>query len=119
MHRGQVLIAVALVILAELAGGVTEALHHRGDGHIGLLPAFLGAWEPHFGHARTNRDVAAKERRTAGRAALLAVIVGEREALVRNPVDVRRLISHHPSVVVAYVPGADVVTPNNEDIGFF
>ena len=46
MLRGQVFVAVALVVLAELAGGVTVALHHRGDGHVRLLPAFLGPGRP-------------------------------------------------------------------------
>jgi hypothetical protein len=42
VHRRQVLVAVALVVLAELAGGVALALQHGGDRDVGLLPT-LGA----------------------------------------------------------------------------
>jgi hypothetical protein len=51
VHGGQVFVAVALVVFAELAGGVALALHHGGDGHVGLLPAFLGTGHADLGHA--------------------------------------------------------------------
>ena len=41
MHCGQVLVAVALVILAELTGGVTLGLKHGGERDVRLLPALF------------------------------------------------------------------------------
>jgi hypothetical protein len=41
------------------------------------------------------------------------------DAFAGDAVDVRRLVAHHAAVVVADVPGADVVTPDDEDVGFF
>ena len=42
MHGGQELVAVALVVLAELTGGIALRLQDRCHGHVGFLPA-LGA----------------------------------------------------------------------------
>ncbi len=55
----QVLVAVALMVFSELAGGVAHPLHHGGNGYVDLLPAFLGAGQPDLGHACPNRHVAA------------------------------------------------------------
>jgi hypothetical protein len=41
MHCGQVLVAVALVILAEPTGGVTLGLKHGGERDVRLLPALF------------------------------------------------------------------------------
>jgi hypothetical protein len=54
VHRRQMFVAVALVVLAELAGGVALALEDRGHGHVGLLPAFLRAGHADLGHATAN-----------------------------------------------------------------
>jgi len=72
-----VLVAVALVVLAELARGVAEALEDGGDRDVGLLPAFLRAGQAHLRHSGPHGAVAPEKRRPAGRAALLAVVVGE------------------------------------------
>jgi hypothetical protein len=112
----QVLVAIALVVLAELAGGVAQALQDGGHRHVGLLPAFLRSRQADLGHTRAHGHAAADEGRAAGRAALLPVVVGEGDALTRHAVDVRRLVAHHPAVVVADVPGADVVAPDHQDV---
>src|SRR5262245_60474607 len=112
------LITIALMVLAELAGGVAQTLHHSRDRHVGLLPAFLRTGQSDFRHAGADRHVATDERRAPSGAALLAIVVGERKAFPRQPIDIRRLIAHHAAVVVADVPGADVVAPDDEDVGF-
>ena len=38
---------------------------------------------------------------------------------LRDTVDVRRLVAHHAHVVGADVEAADVVAPDDEDVGFF
>ena len=60
---------------------------------------------------------AVDEGGAAGGAALLAVVVGEEDTLVGDAVDVGRLVAHHAAVVVADVLGADVVTPDDQDVG--
>ena len=116
VHRGQVLVAVTLVILAELAGGITLAFEDRGDGAIGLLLAFGGARQADFGHTGANRHRTADESCTADRAALLRVVVGERQTFLCDAVNVRRRVAHHSTIVVADVPSADVIAPNNENV---
>ena len=63
---GQVLVAVAEVVLAELAGGVALLLEHGGDGDVLLLPALGGARQADLGHAGAHRHGAAHERRAPG-----------------------------------------------------
>ena len=119
VHGGQMLVAVALVVLAELSGGVALSLEHGGHGDVGLLPAFLGAGQADLGHAGADGDGAADEGRATRRAALLRVVIGEAHAFLGDAIDVRRLVAHHAAVVVADVPGADVVAPDDEDVGLF
>ena len=116
VHRRQVLVAVALMVLAELAGGVALALEDRGHRHVGLLPALGGTGQADLRHATANRYRAADEGCAAGRAALLRVIVGEADAFPRDPVNVRCLVAHHAAVGEADVPGADVITPEHQDV---
>ena len=104
------------MILAELAGGIALRLEHRCHRHIGLLPALLGTGEADLRHSRAHRHVAADEGSPPRGTALLAVVVGERDTLAGDPVDVRGLVAHHAAVVVADVPGADVVSPDDEDV---
>ena len=117
VHGGQVFVAVALVVLAKLAGGIAEALHDGGHGDVGFLPTFRGARDADLGHAGADGNGAVDERGAAGGAGLLAVIVGEENTLVGDAVDVGRLVAHHAAVVVADVLGADVITPDDQDIG--
>ena len=63
--------------------------------------------------------LAGEERRTAGRARLLAVVVQEADALVGDPIDVGRVIAHQPIAVATEVGGADVVSKDDEDIRWF
>ena len=110
-------VEVALVILAKLTGGIALSLENCRHGAIGGLPAFLRARQTDLGHARANRDRAADEGGPTRRAALLAVVVGEADAFIRNAVDIRCLVAHHATVVVADVPITDVVTPDDKDVG--
>ena len=45
-----------------------------------------------------------------------AVVVGEGNPLVADPVDVGRAVAHLPAVVVADVPAADVVAPQDQNV---
>jgi hypothetical protein len=50
-------------------------------------------------------------------AALLAVVVGEANALGRDPVDVRSPVAHEAFAVATQVADPDVVTPDDQDVG--
>src|SRR5262249_42363939 len=61
--------------------------------------------------------LAGDEGGAAGGAALLPVPVGEAGPFPGDAVDVGRLISHDAAVVAAGVDPADVIPPDDEDIG--
>ena len=115
----QVFVPVTLVILAELTRRVTLAFQHGGHGYVGLLPSLFRTRQSDLGHSGAHRHIAADECRSAGCAALLSVVIRESNAFVGDPVDVRSLVSHHAQIAVADVPGADVVSPDDEDVGLF
>ena len=116
MHGGQELVAVALVVLAKLTGGIALRLQNRCHRHIGLLPALWRSGNANLGHAGAQRIVATDECCTARGAALLSVVVGEGNAFLGDTVDIRCLVAHQTTVVVADVGGADVVTPDHKDV---
>ena len=118
MHGRQEFVAVAQVVLAELAGGVAERLEQLGDGRVFLLQSDAGAGHADLGQAGADRVLAADEARAAGGAALLRVVVGEGHAFFRDAVDVRGSVAHHAAAEVADVPDADVVAPEDQDVRF-
>jgi hypothetical protein len=91
VHRRQEFVAVAEVVLAELAGGVAERLQRLGDGDVLRLQAERRARQADLGVAGAQTGLAGDERRAARRAALLGVVVGEHHAFARDAIDVRRL----------------------------
>ena len=115
---GQVLIPIAEMVLAELAGAVAEGLEQAGDGGIFGAVAELGPGQPHLGEPGAEHALTGDEGSTAGGAALLGVIVDELATLLGDPVDVRGLIPHQPIAVTTEVALADVVAPEDEDVGF-
>ncbi len=112
----QVLVAVAEVVLAELAGGVALVLEQHGNCRVLDPHAFLGARQADLGESGAEHALAHDERRAAGRAALLAVVVSEHHALAGDAVDARRLVPHQTAGVSADVRLADVVTPDHQDV---
>ena len=115
---GEHVVAVAEVVLAELAGGVAERLEQIGERRVFLLQPLGRARQADLGEAGANRRLPGDERRAAGGAALLAVPVGEQRAFLGDAVDVGRLVAHHAQVVGADVELADVIAPDDEDVGF-
>ena len=116
VHGRQVLVAIALVVLAELAGRVSLPFQHGRHRDVACLPSFRSPRQTDLGHTRTHRDGPADECSATGRAALLSVIIGERDAFSRDAVDVRRLVSHHATAVVADIPRANVIAPHHQDV---
>ena len=114
----QRLVRVAQVVLAELRGHVALVLEQFGDRHVTRLQPFLRAGQADLQHARPEARLAGDETRAAGRAALLAVPVGEQGAFLGDAVDIGSPVAHLAEVVRADVPVADVVAPENQDVWF-
>ena len=112
----QRLVAVADVVLAELAGGVAEVLEQAADRGIELAHAHRRAGEADLGQPGADAVLAGEERRAAGGARLLAVVVEEAHALLGDAVDVGRLVAHQAVAVGADVGDADVVAEDDEDV---
>ena len=89
VHRRQELVAVAEMVLAELAGGVAERLQRLGDGDVLRLQAERGARQADFGVPVRRPDWPVMKDGAARRAALLGVVVGEHQAFAGDAVDVR------------------------------
>ena len=119
MHRGQVLITVAEVVLTEVAGRVAGALEHFGQARRGRLQAERVARLADGGHPRTDRVLAGDEGSAAGGRARLGVVVGEADALQADAVDGRGGVAHRAHAVGADVLPADVVAPDDQDVGLF
>jgi hypothetical protein len=118
MHGRQKLVAIAEMVLAELAGGVAERFQHFRDGRVFRMQSDRRAGHADFGQAGADRVLTGDEACAAGRAALLAAPIGEGRPFLRDAIDVGRLVAHHALAVMADVPIADVVAPNDEDIWF-
>ena len=116
VHGRQRLVAVADMVLAELPGGVAEILEQAADRGIELAHAHRRAGEAHLGQAGANAVLAGQERRAAGGARLLAVIVLELEALAGDAIDARGLVAHQAVRVGADIGDADIVAPDDEDV---
>ncbi len=116
VHGRQEFVAVAQMVLAELAGGVAQRLQQFGDRRVFLLQADGGAGHADLGQAGADRVLAGDEAGAAGGAALLGVVVGEDDPFVRHAVDVGGPVAHHAVAEVADVPDADVVAPEYEDV---
>jgi len=116
VHRGQHLVAVAQMVLAELAGRVAERLEQFSNGRIERRDAFRRGGQTDLGEAGADGRLAGDEGRATGRAALLRIPVREQRAVVRNAVNVRRPVAHFAQVVGADVIDANVVAPEDEDV---
>ena len=114
---GQVFVAVAQVVLADLRRSVAVGLEQLGDRRIGILQSLFGGR-----HADLQKSLCAEwslagdERGTPGRTGLLTVVVSEQAAFFGDPVDVGRRPAHHAAVVGAEVPGAHVVGHDHDDV---
>ena len=114
---GQMLVAVPEVVLAELSGSVAEVLQDDGDGGVLDTHAELGAGQADLAETGAEHALPGDERRASGGAALLGVVVGEDHAFPGDAIDVRRAVAHHPHRVGRDVASADVVTPDDQDVG--
>src|SRR5262249_53299682 len=94
VHGRQELVAVAEMVLAELACGVAERLECFGDGDVPGLEAKRGRGQANLGHAGAQASLSGDERRATCRAALLGVIVSEHDPFAADTINVWRLVAH-------------------------
>ena len=118
VHRRQMLVAIAEMVLAELAGAVALGLEQLGDGGIFSLEALFSTRQAHLGETGAIHALAGDEGGTASRAALLGVVMDELGAFLGHPVDVRGLIPHQAVAIAAEIALADVIAPENQNVGF-
>ena len=117
VHRRQEFVAVAQMVLAELAGRIALRLQQLGDRGILLAQAQRRAGQADLGEAGAQARLAGDERGAARRAALLGIDVGEHHPFAGDAVDIGRLVAHQAARVSADVGLADVVTPDDDDVG--
>ncbi len=118
VDRRQMFVLVAQVVLAELPARVAVGLEERGERHHLVADPLVRAGHPDGEQTGAEGVLAEDEGRPPGGAALLGVPVGEERPFLCHGVDVGRLVAHHPLVVGADVPVADVVAPDDQDVGF-
>jgi hypothetical protein len=113
----QMLVPVAEVVLAELAGGIPASLEQTGDGRFFFTHAKLGAGETDLAEAGAEHTLPHDEGRAPRGAALLAVVVGKDHPLVGDTVDIGCVVPHQALGVGADVGLPDIVAPDDQDIG--
>ncbi|MCY1294963.1 hypothetical protein D9M70_442830 [compost metagenome] len=117
VHRRQVRVVVSQVVFAELASTIASLLEHFGKARRARLDPQLVARQADGGHARPDGVLAGDECRAARRARRLRIVVGEADAFHTDAVDVRRGVAHGAHAIGADVLPANVVTPDDEDVG--
>lgn len=119
-------VRVVLGFFEWIAAQVEE--QRRAEMDEGLAPdlELLGAVFPIDGFPVADADgdhfggvIQIDELVARGLLHLAGEVVGESDTFLSSSVDVRRLVDHHATGVVADVPGAGVVTSDHEDVGFF
>src|ERR1700720_3872432 len=118
MHGREMLIVVPQVVLAELGSRVALLLEKVGDCGGPVGDSGCGTREADGQQARPKRVLPQNEGGAACRAALLSIGVGEDRTFFRQAINVGRSVAHYSEVVGANVVNADVIAPDNEDVGF-
>ena len=118
MRRWQEFILVAQMVFTELPGGIALRLQQLGNRRVFLAQPQIRPRHPDLAQAGAKHALPGDERGTAGGAALLGVVIGERHAFIGNPVDVRGAIAHHAFCIGADIGLADVIAPDDDNIRF-
>jgi hypothetical protein len=117
VRRRQSLSVVAEVVLAKLAGVVTEIEQELGERRGAGSQIGRAAWQLRRDHAGAQRVHASEEGVAPGGAALHGDVVHELRAFLADAVDVGGFPDHQTLMVNARLHPADVVAHDEEDIG--
>ncbi|MNP14737.1 hypothetical protein D3C76_1070710 [compost metagenome] len=112
----QVLVLVAQMVLAELAGSVALRLEGLGNGDITGLQADRDARHADLGQPGTQRRLTCDEGRAPRGAAVLRIVIGEHHAFLGDAVDVRCLVADDALAVGADVGLANIVAEDHQDV---
>src|SRR5262249_36735967 len=112
----QIFVAIAEMVLAELAGGVAERLERLRNRDVTILQTDGGTGYADLAEPGAQADLPGDEGRAAGGAGVLRVVVGKNHAFIGDAVDIRRLVTHQPARIGADVGLADVVAEDDEDV---
>src|SRR4029077_11880440 len=85
---GQRFVAIANMVLAELARGIAEALEQAPDGRIELAHAHRCAGETDLAQSAPDNVLASEKRGAAGRARLFPIVLKEANSFFADAVDV-------------------------------
>jgi len=118
MHGRQMLIAIAEVVFAKLSSSIALGLEQLSDGGIFRFKAGFSARQPHLAETGAEDALAGDEGRTTSGAALFGVVVDEATTLLGYAVNIGGLIAHQAIAVATQIALADVVTPEDENVGF-
>ena len=116
VHRRQIFVQVAEMVLAELAGGVAHRFEQKRRRHRLLRHADVGAGLADRGEPGAQRNLPGDEVGAAGGAARFGVVVGEAHAVGGELVEVRRLAGHDALVIGADIEPADIVAHDDENV---
>ncbi len=117
VRRRQEFVAVAEVVLAELASHVALRFQELRDGRVFLLQALRRAGQADLGQPGPEGHLTGEESRAPGGTALLTVVVGEHRTFVGDAIDVRRRVADHAAAIGTHVEDADIVAENDQDVG--
>src|SRR4029077_17062388 len=118
MQRRQELVQVAEVVLTELACSVALCFERGGDGASLGRHADISTRLADGRETCADRQLTGDEVRATRRATRFSVIVGEEHTLRRQLVEVWRFAGHDPAVVGTNVKPANVVSHDEDDVGF-
>jgi hypothetical protein len=116
VHRRQIFVQIAEMVLAELPGHIAERFQHGRERHRLRRNADVGARLAHGRQAGAQRDFAGDEIGPARGATRLGIVIGEPYAFGGDPVEVRRLARHDALVIGADIKPPDVVGHDEKNI---
>jgi hypothetical protein len=116
VHRRQVLVAVAEMVLAELACRVAKVLHEFADSRVFGFDAKHGARRADLGEPGADRRLAGNECGATGGAALLAIEIGEHRAFLRNAIEIGCTVAHNAVVIATEIKPANVIGHDEQNV---
>src|SRR4051812_47417373 len=118
MHGRQKLIEIAQVIFTELTGCISLRFERCSNGASLRWYTHLGTGLADGGHTSADRKFAHDEVRSPCGATRLSVVIGEQHPFLGEFVEVWCAPCHHATMVSAYVPHPDIITHDEQDVGF-
>src|SRR5665213_1200610 len=104
------------MVLADLRRRVAKWFEEFGDRWVLVLNALLGGRQADRQQAGAERRLSQDKGGPASGAGLLGVVVGEQRTFVGYTIDVGGAPTHHPSMVGADIPDADIIRHEHDDV---